>query len=143
MFVYTHSFYKYLLFFSNRFPVRFLNLPLKMTSSVQSVLLSRNRFKTRASARKYAREHGFKTSKIDVTERYFRFRQANPRSPRFKRFRTISRKGGNMKLIIGFEGGRSGGGRRARRSRRRGRRVTRRSSVGRRSRRVARRRRRY
>ena len=112
-----------------------------MTSSVQSVLLSRNRFKTRASARKYAREHGFKSSKIDVTERYYRFRQANPRSPRFKRFRTISRKGGDMKLIIGFESGSKRGGRRKRKSRRRGRQTGHVRRVGRRSRGVARRRR--
>ena len=109
----------------------------KMTSSVQSVLLSRNRFKTRASAKKYAQKHGFKTSKIDVTEHYYRFRQANPKSPKFKRFRTLTKKGGDMKLIIGFEGG-SKGGRRRRKSRRRGR-VTKKSKVGHRRRRTAKR----
>ncbi len=47
-------------------------------TDVQSVVLSKDRFKTATAAKQWAREHGFKTSKIDEKANTFRFRQFEP-----------------------------------------------------------------
>lgn len=47
-------------------------------SRVQSVVLKKIRFKTMAQARSWAKDNGFKTSKVDETDESFRFRQFDP-----------------------------------------------------------------
>lgn len=51
-----------------------------MPSRVQSIVMSKSRFKTAAQARAWIREKtdGMKTSKVDETEGSFRFRQFDP-----------------------------------------------------------------
>jgi len=53
------------------------------------------------AAKKTSRRRGFKTSKVDVTERHFRFRQEPPGRFQKKTFRVkdVGGKGG-MKLIV-------------------------------------------
>ena len=74
-----------------------------MSSKVQSVLLSRSKFKNVKSAKAYAKRHGFKSGKVDVTENYYRFRQLNPKGS--YRYRTISKKQGAMKLVVVYPKG--------------------------------------
>jgi hypothetical protein len=56
---------------------------------VQSVILSKENFRNRASATRWAREHEYRTDKIDETEESFRFRQFEPTQCREGSFRSI------------------------------------------------------
>ncbi len=56
---------------------------------VQSVLLSRDEF-TQEQARDWIKKHGYKAQKVDVTQDYYRYRQADPDTLPFTgRYRTI------------------------------------------------------
>jgi len=69
-------------------------------SQVQSVLIPRSRY-TLAQARAWLHEHGYSSSgKVDITDAYYRFRQAPP--GQFPRIRTKALPGG-IKLLIGFK----------------------------------------
>ena len=57
-------------------------------TTVQTVILSKTRFRTAAEARRWARAHDFRTDKIDETENSFRFRQRNPGDFKPRSFRT-------------------------------------------------------
>lgn len=67
-------------------------------SRVQTLLFSRSSF-TPSSAKTWARSHGYKSGKVDVTDKYIRLRQADP--GRFSRMRTITFKPG-LKAVVGF-----------------------------------------
>ena len=68
---------------------------------VQSVLLSRHEF-TQEQAQEWVRKHGYKASKVDVTQDYYRYRQADPDTlPFTARFRTIDM-GKIGKLIVAY-----------------------------------------
>lgn len=71
-------------------------------SKVQSVLIPRSSF-TLTEAKAWISSHGYKTSfegkGVDVTESYYRFRQAAPGS--FSQLRT-KEIGRGIKLIVGF-----------------------------------------
>lgn len=56
---------------------------------VQSLLMSKERFRTRQAAARWAREHDFRTDKVDETDTGFRFRQLEPSACRQGSFRTI------------------------------------------------------
>lgn len=68
-------------------------------ASVQTLIFSKNRF-TRAQAVKWARDHGFKASKVDETEQSFRLRQAEPSAFQAGTFRTIELTAG-IRAVIG------------------------------------------
>jgi len=68
---------------------------------VQSVLLSRDEF-TQEEAQKWVRDHGYKAHKVDVTQKYYRYRQTDPESlPFTARIRTIDL-GKIGKLIVAY-----------------------------------------
>ncbi len=67
---------------SNRFQER-------PPTRVQTVLLTKERFPTRARAAKWVRDHDFRADKIDETDNGFRFRQFPPTQCRERSFRTI------------------------------------------------------
>lgn len=69
-------------------------------SKVQSVLIPRSKFSL-SEARAWIKSHGYHSGKVDVTDAYYRFRQAEP--GRFDRIRTKELPGG-IKLLVGFGG---------------------------------------
>lgn len=54
----------------------------------QSLILSKSKFDSEEKARKWAEEHGFKTSKVDETSESYRFRQFPPEECKENSFRT-------------------------------------------------------
>lgn len=60
--------------------------------TIQSIILSKTKFKTQGEATSWIREHGFKTSHagkgVDETKTSWRFRQRDPGD--FSQFRTIT-----------------------------------------------------
>lgn len=69
---------------------------------VQSVLLSRDKFKSIADAKEWLVSHGYKYVLPDVTPSYFRFRQRDPaRLALTHRLRTI-KLGDAGNLIVGY-----------------------------------------
>lgn len=65
---------------------------------MQSLLFPRDRF-TPSSAKAWAKKHGYRTGKVDVTAEHVRLRQASPSS--FKRMRTI-KMGRDVKAVVGW-----------------------------------------
>lgn len=64
---------------------------LKATGTkIQSVLCSKERFKTAAEARAWCKAHNFKSSKVDETDDYYRFRQFPPGNCTSGTYGTIS-----------------------------------------------------
>ena len=53
----------------------------------QSVIFERSKW-TLPRAKKWLKKHKYKTTKVDTTAKFFRFRQMNPNQ--FKKFRTLS-----------------------------------------------------
>lgn len=70
------------------------------STEVQSVILTKNRGMTRSGAIKKISNAGFKTTKIDITQNTFRFRQRPPSAFVKKTFRTKTIKPG-LKIVIG------------------------------------------
>lgn len=68
-------------------------------SVVQSVLLPRGKF-TVEEARAWARHHKFKATKVDVTSRFIRLRQRDPKS--LGRMRTIHFGSGGVEAVVGW-----------------------------------------
>ena len=61
---------------------------------VQSVILSREHFKSLDAAKKWLNEHEFHDKGVDITPQYFRFRQRSPEGMKnTHRFRSIELKG--------------------------------------------------
>ena len=58
-------------------------------TSVQSLIFKKSKF-TRASARTWAKKHGFKNSKVDITTNSIRLRQIDPGRCKSGSFRTKS-----------------------------------------------------
>ena len=50
----------------------------RKSTTVQSVLLEVNKFKGIVDAQKWIEKNNFKNTKIDITEKYYRFRQLPP-----------------------------------------------------------------
>jgi len=70
------------------------------STEVQSVILTKSRGMTRSDAVKKITNAGFKTTKIDITQNTFRFRQKPPSAFVKKTFRTKTIKPG-LKIVIG------------------------------------------
>lgn len=68
-------------------------------AEVQSLVFDKEKFKTSTEAKKWAKEHDFKGTKVDETDDSFRLRQSAPSG--FKRFRTKSLAPG-VKAVIGI-----------------------------------------
>lgn len=82
-------------------PEEFLgDADLSSSTEVQSLALSKARFKTAQEARKWAREHGFETPKVDETEHEWRIRQADPSFFHEESFRSVKLRPG-VRAIIG------------------------------------------
>jgi hypothetical protein len=57
---------------------------------IQSVLFDKNKY-SRQQAIQWLEDHGFQHYKIDVTKRYYRFRQFNPNYKHRYRIKTITK----------------------------------------------------
>jgi len=70
---------------------------------VQSVILSREHFKTLDAAKKWIEDHDYKYTSPDITPSYFRFRQRSPEGLKHThRFRSIEMKGVGY-LILAYK----------------------------------------
>lgn len=68
-------------------------------TEVQTVILSKKKFKTLADAKKWVKEHDFHISKVDETNDSWRFRQFNPDRCKEGSFRTITLTSG-VKAVV-------------------------------------------
>ena len=73
---------------------------LQEGTTVQTLILSKDRFGTAGEAKRWVRTHKFKAKKIDETESSYRFRQRDPSEFRRGSFRTIEIAEG-VKAVIG------------------------------------------
>lgn len=69
-------------------------------TTVQTLIFSKEKFETEASAKKWAKDHDFKFGKVDETESSFRLRQRDPGDFRPRLLRTIDLADG-VKAVIG------------------------------------------
>ncbi len=67
-------------------------------TEVQTLIFDKKSFKTASAAKRWAKEHDFKASKVDETDDSFRLRQAEPGD--FVRLRTIELREG-VKAVVG------------------------------------------
>lgn len=67
-------------------------------TQVQTLIFAKDKFPTASAARKWAKDHGFRTDKVDETENSFRLRQRNPGD--FVRLRTITLTSG-VQAVVG------------------------------------------
>lgn len=70
--------------------VESLELDAETKSTMQSVIVSKDKFKSSSEARSWVAKHNFKSDKIDETESSYRFRQFDPSECQRDSFRTIS-----------------------------------------------------
>ena len=75
-------------------------------TDIQTLLLSKKRFKSVEEARKWVSDNGFSYPGVDETDNYYRVRQKDPDSFQDKSFRTIVLTDG-VKAVIGRPKGRS------------------------------------
>ncbi len=68
-------------------------------SRVQSVLLDKEMF-SQAAAKRWAKEHNFRTTQVDSQGNYWRFRQESP--AKFKKIRTVEFRPG-VRATVGWE----------------------------------------
>lgn len=61
----------------------------KPSMVVQSLIFSKDKFKSASEAKRWAKDHGFKTDKVDDTEGSYRLRQKDPEGFADKSFRTF------------------------------------------------------
>jgi phage I-like protein len=73
---------------------------LQEGTTVQTLVLDKERFSTRGSASKWVRDHNFKTSKVDEKAGTFRYRQREPSEFKRGSFRTIQIADG-VQAVIG------------------------------------------
>lgn len=69
-------------------------------TTVQTLILSKTRFKTRQAAVKWVKDHDFHAKNVDETETSWRFRQREPGEFQSGSFRTITMTSG-IKAVIG------------------------------------------
>ena len=72
---------------------------LKPTTDVQTLIFPKPKF-TEASAVSWAKEHGFKTDKVDETGSSFRLRQLDPGRAGPRTFRTIAFGDSGIKAVV-------------------------------------------
>jgi hypothetical protein len=68
-------------------------------SEIQALLFPKDKWSTAASARRWAKQHGFKTPKTHITTNYIRIRQRDPSE--FTEFRTIELGDSGVKAVVG------------------------------------------
>lgn len=83
-------------------PVDQLSLDAESTH-VQTLIFSKEKFKTAEQAKKWAEDHGYHSAKVDETEESFRLRQVEPTEFKENSFKTIEFKPG-VKAVIGVKG---------------------------------------
>jgi len=70
-------------------------------SEVQSVLIPRNIY-TKKEAKRWIKKHKYKIKKVDITDRFYRFRQTPPKQ--YQSFRTqLLPDNSGIILILGFK----------------------------------------
>ena len=67
---------------------------------VQTLIFDKETFETAADAKKWAKDHDFRSDKVDETENSWRLRQRNPNDFKEDSFRTISM-GKGIKAVVG------------------------------------------
>jgi hypothetical protein len=72
--------------------------PVSKSMQVQSLLFPREDFTT-SQARAWARKHGYRAGKVDVTDQYVRLRQASPET--FRLMRTVPFGESGIKAVVG------------------------------------------
>jgi len=68
---------------------------------IQSLLFSRADGWTASKAKEWARSHGYKHGKVDVTDQYVRIRQFSPKGLKVKRTITLGR---GIRAVVAREG---------------------------------------
>lgn len=76
------------------------SLAAAQSTTVQSLILSKERFQTREAAKSWATKHKYHATKVDETENSWRFRQREPGDFKPNSFRTIELTNG-VKAVIG------------------------------------------
>jgi len=74
---------------------------MKQSTTLQTLILDKKRFKSEADARRWLKEHEFTSGKVDETEDSYRFRQREPGEFKEGSFRTITLTAG-VKGVIGI-----------------------------------------
>lgn len=74
----------------------------KKATTVQTIICSKEKFKSEADARSWIKAHGFKTDKVDETEESYRYRQVDPSMMEEGSFRTIEMTDG-VKAVVGHK----------------------------------------
>ena len=69
-------------------------------TTVQTLIFSKDKFKTSGAAKAWAKRHGYKSSKVDETGKSYRLRQLEPKLFKRDSFRTIALTDG-VKAVIG------------------------------------------
>lgn len=78
---------------------KFIPTRFKKSSKIQSLILDKKQFPTISSAKRKAKELGFKSSKVDKTDNTIRLRQIAPNKCVQGHFATISITRGVMAVI--------------------------------------------
>ena len=71
----------------------------RLRSSVQSIIFDRNKFNI-TKAKKWLKDNDYRSTKVDKTKKFLRFRQRSPVG--FKKFRTLNI-GKGIKLILSLK----------------------------------------
>lgn len=69
-------------------------------SEIQSILFDKTKWTT-AKAKEWAKKKDFKYGNVDVTDKYIRFRQKDPK--KYDRMRISDEKSKGIKFIYGFK----------------------------------------
>jgi len=82
--------------------VEFLEKEKKSSTVVQTLIFSKDVFKSAEEAKSWASKHGFNSGKVDETSDSFRLRQVDPSEFQQNTFRTIAFKGTKgIKAVVG------------------------------------------
>lgn len=72
----------------------------KVAMIIETIILSKDKFKTKKDAKKWIKDHKFSSHKVDETTSFFRFQQRDPAEFDKKTFRTITLTEG-VKAVVG------------------------------------------
>lgn len=82
--------------------LKFIESEKNNSTEVQTLIFSKDVFKSADEAKSWAEKNGFKNSKVDETEESYRLRQVDPSLFEKSSFRTISFKGAKgIKAVVG------------------------------------------
>lgn len=77
-----------------------IDVAIAAGTKIQTLIFSKEKFKTADQAKKWAKDHNFKSGKVDETGESFRLRQVDPGKFKKGSLRTISLTDG-VKSVIG------------------------------------------